>query len=134
MKLDMNRRSTPLAFAMTAATIAAFATIGPTRVPAQDVALVKVDVSVLAKGYRASKLIGSGVVNDKNEKIGSIDDLILSQDKVLAAVLQVGGFLGIASRRVAVPYESLQLEEAAHKIVLPGATKDELRKLAEVQS
>jgi sporulation protein YlmC with PRC-barrel domain len=134
MKLDMNRRSRPLAFAMTAATIAAFATIGPTRVPAQDVALVKVDVSVLAKGYRASKLIGSGVVNDKNEKIGSIDDLILSQDKVLAAVLQVGGFLGIASRRVAVPYESLQLEEAAHKIVLPGATKDELRKLAEVQS
>src|ERR1700760_2339774 len=134
MKLDMNRRSRPLAFAMTAATIAAFATIGPTRVPAQDVALVKVDVSVLAKGYRASKLIGSGVVNDKNEKIGSIDDLILSQDKVLAAVLQVRGFLVIASRRVAVPYESLQLEEAAHKIVLPGATKDELRKLAEVQS
>jgi sporulation protein YlmC with PRC-barrel domain len=134
MKLDMNRRSRPLVFAMTAATIAAFATIGPTRVPAQDVALVKVDVSVLAKGYRASKLIGSGVVNDKNEKIGSIDDLILSQDKVLAAVLQVGGFLGIASRRVAVPYENLQLEEAAHKIVLPGATKDELRKLAEVQS
>jgi len=53
---------------------------------------------------------------------------------VLAAVLQVGGFLGIASRRVAVPYDDLHIDEAARKVVLPGATKDELRKMAEVQS
>ena len=87
-----------------------------------------------ADDMRASKLIGSGVVNDKNEKIGNIDDLILNQDKVLAAVLQVGGFLGIASHRVAVPYDDLHIDEAARKVVLPGATKDELRKMAEVQS
>src|ERR1700704_4167979 len=37
---------------------------------AQSVHLVEVDVKVLAKGYRASELIGERVVNDKNEKIG----------------------------------------------------------------
>jgi len=119
---------------VTAVAIASFLVVAPSRAPGQEVALVKVDVSVLAKGYRASKLIGSGVVNDKNEKIGNIDDLILNQGKVLAAVLQVGGFLGIASRRVAVPYDDLHIDEAARKVVLPGATKDELRKMAEVQS
>ena len=37
--------------------------------------LVKVDVTVVAKGYRASKLIGSSVTNDKNENVGKIDDI-----------------------------------------------------------
>ena len=119
---------------VTAVAVAGFLALEPSRAPGQEVALVKVDVSVLAKGYRASKLIGSGVVNDKNEKIGSIDDLILNQDKVLAAVLQVGGFLGIASHRVAVPYDNLHIDEATRKVVLPGASKDELRKMAEVPS
>jgi hypothetical protein len=34
------------------------------------VALIKVDLSVVSKGYRMSKLIGTTVINDKNEKIG----------------------------------------------------------------
>jgi sporulation protein YlmC with PRC-barrel domain len=135
MKHLLTRAGRQLAVAgVTAVAVAGFLALEPSRAPAQDVALVKVDVSVLATGYRASKLIGSGVVNDKNEKIGNIDDLVINQDKVMAAVLQVGGFLGIASRRVAVPYDHLQIDEANHKIVLPGATKDELRKMAEVQS
>ena len=36
----------------------------------QTVELVKVDVQKLAAGYRASKVIGSSVVNDANETIG----------------------------------------------------------------
>jgi hypothetical protein len=32
---------------------------------------------------------------------------------------------------VAVPYQSLVLDDAATKITLPGATKEELKKLAE---
>jgi sporulation protein YlmC with PRC-barrel domain len=97
----------------------------------QAVHLVKVDVSVLAQGYRVSKLIGNSVSNDKNEKVGSIDDMIVDRNKVMFAVLQVGGFLGIGKRLVAVPYDSLQIEEEGKKIVLPGASKDELKNLAE---
>src|SRR5437879_5623018 len=102
-----------------------------TSVLSQGVALLKVDVSIVAKGYRASKLIGSGVVNDKNEKVGNLDDIIIDQKQVLFAVLQVGGFLGIGSRLVAVPYESLKIDEAGRRIELPGATRDELKKMDE---
>jgi sporulation protein YlmC with PRC-barrel domain len=97
----------------------------------QGVQLVKVDVSVVAKGYRASKLIGITVINDKNESIGSLDDLVIDNKQVLFAVLQVGGFLGIGKHLVAVPYDSLQISEDGKKVALPGASKDELKKLSE---
>jgi sporulation protein YlmC with PRC-barrel domain len=106
--------------------------IGP-ALPQAGVALVKVDLSVVAKGYRMSKLIGSSVINDKNEKIGTLDDIIADKDKkqLSFAVLQVGGFLGLGGRLVVVPYESLVIDEHGQKITLPGASKDELKKLSE---
>jgi sporulation protein YlmC with PRC-barrel domain len=97
----------------------------------QGVQLVKVDVSVVGKGYRAGKLIGASVTNDKNESIGKIDDIIIDNNRVMYAVLQVGGFLGAGSKLVAVPYDSLKIDEAGKKVVLPGASKDELKKLAD---
>lgn len=87
--------------------------------------------SVTAKnGRRASKLIGSGVYNDQNQQVGSINDLIVTPDaKVTIAVISVGGFLGIGSKLVAVPYDQLHLEtakDAGLRIVLPGASKETL--------
>ena len=35
----------------------------------QGVSIVKVDVAVVAKGLRVSKLLGSSVTNDKNDKV-----------------------------------------------------------------
>jgi hypothetical protein len=49
----------------------------------------------------------------------------------LFTVLEVGGFLGIGSRLVAVPYDSLTIDESGNKIELPGASKDQLKQLAE---
>jgi len=103
----------------------------PRPVVSQGVALLKVDVAVLGKGWRASKLIGSIVTNDKNEKIGTLDDLVVDQKTVLFAVLQVGGFLGVGAHVVAVPYDSLKIDEAGAKVELPGATKEELKKLGD---
>jgi sporulation protein YlmC with PRC-barrel domain len=97
----------------------------------QVVKLVQVDVAVVAQGHRVSKLIGSSVSNDKNEKVGTLDDVIVDRNRVLFAVLQVGGFLGIGARLVAVPYQSLVIDDAGKKIELPGATREELQKLAE---
>ena len=88
-------------------------------------------MTTLAKGYRTSKLTGSSVMNDQNEKIGTIDDFIIDRERVLFSVLQVGGFLGIGGRLVAVPYQSLVIDDTGSKIVLPHATKDELKKLPE---
>ena len=99
----------------------------------QGVQLVKVDVAVVAKGYRVSQLTGSSVTNDKNERIGTLDDIIIGQERDLFAVLQVGGFLGIGGRLVAVRYDSLKIDETGKKIELPGASRDELRKLPELK-
>jgi len=103
----------------------------PGPVLSQAVQLVTVDVNVVAQGYRVSKLTGNSVTNDKNEKVGTLDDFVIGHDRSLFAILQVGGFLGIGSRLVAVPYESLVINDETRKIELPGASKEELKTLAE---
>ncbi len=90
----------------------------------------RVDITKLADAFRASKIIGAPVVNDANDTIGKIDDLLVTKnDQVPYAVISVGGFLGVGSKLVAVPYQSLQL--TAKDLVLPGATKDALKALPE---
>jgi sporulation protein YlmC with PRC-barrel domain len=90
----------------------------------------RVDVTSLADGYRASKIIGAPVVNEANESIGKVDDVLVGRnDRVLYSVLSVGGFLGVGSKLIAVPYASLQV--ADDKMVLPGGSKDALKALPE---
>jgi hypothetical protein len=110
--------------------VAISGTLVPRVVPAA-VALVVVDVVTVADGYRFSKLRGQTIYNSTNEKIGDLDDLIIGKDRVLFAIIQVGGFLGLGSRLVAVPYTSLQISDDGRRIVLPGATKEQLKSLPE---
>lgn len=98
---------------------------------AVPVELVVVDVVQVANGYRASKLRGVTVSNPQNQKIGELDDLIVGKDRVLFAIMQVGGFLGIGSHLIAVPYTSLQINEDGSRIVLPGATREQVKGLPE---
>jgi hypothetical protein len=59
--------------------------------------------------WRSSKMIGLNVYNDTNEKLGSISDLLLAKDgKINAAVIGVGGFLGVGERLVAVSFDKLK--------------------------
>jgi sporulation protein YlmC with PRC-barrel domain len=59
--------------------------------------------------WRASKLVGLNVYNDNNEKIGSIEELIVDKSaKVEDVILGVGGFLGMGEHYVAVPIEKLK--------------------------
>ena len=97
------------------------------------VAIVKVNVDVVAKGYRASRLIGSSVTNDKNERIGAIDDLVIDKDKKQPtyAVLQVGGFLSLGGHLVAIQFDQLKINEDGTKIELPGANRQALESLNE---
>jgi len=46
----------------------------------QTVEITKVDVQKVAAGYRASKVIGSSVLNEASETIGKIDDLLVTRD------------------------------------------------------
>ena len=94
----------------------------------EKVEIVKVDVRTVSAGYRSSKIVGSSVVNDADETIGKVDDLLVSPDgKQPFAVLSIGGFLGMGTHLVVVPYESLKLADM--KVVLPGGSKEGLRTL-----
>jgi len=96
----------------------------------QTLSLMKVDPATLATGYRTSKVVGSTVYNETNEAVGTIDDLIVTPTETVPfAVLSVGGFLGMGTKYVVVPYSSLVVKD--QKMVLPGATKDSLKGLPE---
>ncbi len=81
-------------------------------------------------GMRTSKIVGSSVYNDHDQKVGSIDDLVIGSDKTLHAVVSVGGFLGIGSKMVEVPFDKLQFGNTKasrdNRIVMPGVTKESL--------
>lgn len=80
---------------------------------------------------RASKVIGSSVYNDRDEKVGSIDELLIGKDGQMNAVLSVGGFLGMGTKYVEVPYSDLRFgntqRDSDNRVVLKGATKESLK-------
>jgi ribosomal 30S subunit maturation factor RimM len=87
----------------------------------------------LDNGYRASKIIGASVYNEQNQQVGDVSDLFLSkQNQVAIVVVSVGGFLGMGSKLVSVPIDKLQIDDK-NKVVMAGATKDELNQMPSVQ-
>ncbi len=59
--------------------------------------------------WRASKVVGLNVYNDKNESVGSINDLLTDKNgKIVAVVIGVGGFLGVGEHLVAIPFEKVK--------------------------
>ena len=94
--------------------------VATTNNPNLSVATVRLET-----GMRASKIIGAAVHNEANERVGSIDDLIMTRDdKVTMAVISVGGFLGLGSKLVVVPWSQLRVD--GDKVVMQGATKEGL--------
>ena len=59
--------------------------------------------------WRASKMVGLSVYNDKNESVGSINDLLTDKSgNIKAVVIGVGGFLGVGEHLVAVPFDKVK--------------------------
>ena len=68
-----------------------------------------VSSSQLQGDWRASKVVGLSVYNDSNEKLGSINDLLMDKSgNIKAVVLGVGGFLGMGEHLVAVPLDKVK--------------------------
>ena len=91
------------------------------------------ELQEVAKGWSVKRtILGQPVYNDKNERVGSVDDLIVTPDKAISyAIVNAGGFLGLAKHNVAIPVSQFKLVDK--KLVLPGATKEALKASPEFQ-
>lgn len=59
--------------------------------------------------WRSSELVGATVYNDNGNSVGTINDLLVSSDGTISnAILSVGGFLGIGTKLVEVPFNKLK--------------------------
>ena len=117
---------------------AAFVLIAPTSPHAQVAGATPLGVTVtelaaVVKGWSVKRtVLGQPVYNDKDEKVGSVDDIIITPEKAVSfAIIGTGGFLGLATHDVAIPVSQLKLVDK--KLVLPGATKDALKAIPEFQ-
>ncbi len=64
--------------------------------------------------WRVTDLEGKAVYGAENESIGEINDVLVSQDgSINAVIIGVGGFLGIGEKNVAVDISALQLGPGA---------------------
>jgi len=87
----------------------------------------------VATGWSAKRqLLGQAIYNEKNEKVGSVDDLIVSPTKALSyAIVRVGGFLGVGKHEVAIPVNQFTQNEG--RFVLVGASKDVIKAMPEFE-
>ena len=75
--------------------------------------------------FRASKMLGSSVYDVQNRDIGSVKDLIINErGQVVAAVVDVGTFLGMGGKYVAVPLSDLKTDN--NRLTL-DMTKEQLQ-------
>ena len=84
----------------------------------------------------ASEAKGARVINLQNEDIGDIDELLIepTTGQVRFAVVSVGGFLGLGSTRVAVPWPALQITRENGRVrYMLDATKERLEKAPRVE-
>ena len=90
--------------------------------------------AVSADGQLASNLIGENVYNgtaDDAEKVGDVNDLVLSKDGMVEAiVIGVGGFLGIGEKDVAIDFKTIDwAERDGDRWIVIQATADQLKEL-----
>jgi sporulation protein YlmC with PRC-barrel domain len=87
-----------------------------------------------AEGHLATKIIGENVYNGTGqdaEKIGDVNDFVLSPDgQIEAVVVGVGGFLGIGEKNVAVNFEEMQwVDRDGDRWLVMATTKEQLEQL-----
>lgn len=80
---------------------------------------------------RATQLDGATVYDTQNQKVGDVKDIILDKDgKVAAVVIDVGAFLGIGGKNVAVSMNDLKITQdnnSSRPRVTVEMTKDQLK-------
>jgi sporulation protein YlmC with PRC-barrel domain len=109
------------ALAFTVAASAQSANDATTAAPASGAGpfITKQDVGIV----RAPKLVGVAVYDKDNKSIGKVADLLLDkQGKVEAVVIGIGGFLGIGTKDVALPYDQVHWQTEQRTVATGSGT------------
>jgi PRC-barrel domain len=87
------------------------------------------ETRAVAVGWSAKKqILRQPVYNEQNQKVGTIDDLIIAPDtSVSFVIVGAGGFVGVGKHDVAIPVGQLKQQDG--KFVLSGATKEAIKAL-----
>ena len=108
--------------------------LAPSTAPAKVAGSVPLGVAVaetkaVVLGWSAKKdILGKTVYNEKGEKIGKVDDVIITPDNAVSyAIIGAGAFVGLAKHDVAIPIAQIRMEE--DRFVLEGATKETIKAL-----
>ena len=107
------------------------ATGADTRAGTQDAATASTEAIT---GWSAKDdFIGKSVFNENDEKVGDVNDVVISSDgRTLYLLIGAGGFLGMGQKDVAVPFD--RFERNDDRVLLSGYTKEQLKALPEVRT
>jgi len=114
-------------------TMAAAPATAPTDQPATDQTTTGSvsAASPVSQDIAASKLMGAEVYGTDDSDIGEIGDIVFDpKGDIEAVVVDVGGFLGIGEKPVALNFDNLNIrtDESGKLMVSANATKDQLDK------
>lgn len=91
---------------------------------AQDASRTKSDTIVPIPGtgtaeVKGARLIGADLVNSTNDKLGDVDEVLVTTDgRVNAVVVAMGGVMGLGERKVVVPWERLRFSSQGRDLVV----------------
>jgi sporulation protein YlmC with PRC-barrel domain len=77
--------------------------------------------------HRAENLMGKNVKDQQGNDLGSINDLIVSENgQVEFIVMSRGGVIGVGADQVAVPWEAANLQRGADDELMASITEEQL--------
>ena len=79
--------------------------------------------------FSANDLMGRNIVDSNGDDVGEVQDLLIDGDQVQKVLVDVGGFLGIGSKTVALDIAQLQPKQGDQEDLVIGMTKDQLKAL-----
>jgi len=92
-----------------------------------------------ANSFRSDELIGSNLKSRlDSETIGKINDLLIDEDgQIVAVIVEVGGFLGLGKKDVAISWDSVEHrlnDDGDERYFSVSATKDALTNAPEYKN
>ncbi|PTM43038.1 PRC-barrel domain-containing protein [Bosea sp. 124] len=112
---------TATAIAQTSAPSPSAPAATPAPAPATETAKVPPNNLAGQGKWRATKLIGVDIYGPDDKKVGDITEVLFDKTgKIEMVTVGVGGFLGIGSKDVAIPFEQVNWSEQPMAVAAPA--------------